>query len=174
MFTSSNGTKVRLLPVSRFLIDGIHGRQYRERLSLKPPEVEIETVGGKELVLVTDSMVASLSDDKRKEYEAYVSAKNEMEKRHNEELTELLFVEGTDIDVPSFDSAWAKRMKHYGIDVSEDDIPRKMQYILNTVLVTEIDVVELFTSILENSGTKREVVENIRQSFRDAMEETGH
>ena len=160
-FCSAKGIVITLKPVSQFKLDAI--RSSNEEIPV--PTYQVKVVGGDTFDYPLDEEIAK-NKGRLDEWLAYLSAKKAADAKASKRFADLLFYEGTDIEVPPEDSDWQKTSEHFGIKIPTDPIDRKLHYIYNELLVSAEEIPALISQILSVSQIDEEAVTKIRNSFR--------
>lgn len=163
-FCSSKGVTLMLRPVSQFKLDNLRASA-RE---IPIPQYEMKVAGGATVLHPMDETIAR-NQNRMDEWNAYIQQVQAEATRQSRLFTELVLFEGVEVDVPDQDSEWQKQMEHFGINIPNEPIARKLQYIYNEFLVGGEDIVALISQILSVSQIDEEAVSKIRDSFRLAQ-----
>jgi len=164
----SDGTEVTLRQVSRFLVD----RLQASRKIPEPPTYEVTLVDNTKQVMIHDESTISTPDDKLI-WDKYILDRKIEEAEFSQKFYKLMIFEGVDVSEEKLrdDASWIKRQKYLGIDnIPDDEFERKYHYINTEVMKTDSDMIELISTIMTLNGLNREVVDDIRKSFRTTIQ----
>jgi len=160
-FTSSKGIVLNLKPVSQFKIDFLRAA----KTEIPAPTYEVPIVGGGTQLIPMDA-IAAKNKGRLPEWEAFVAARAKQEADYSKRFLELIVWDGVEVNVPDVDSDWQKSNDHFGIEVPDDPIGRKLFYVYNELLGTPEDIGNLIADVFEVSHIDEEAVKSIRDSFR--------
>lgn len=163
-FTSSTGLSVKLRPVSPFSIEKV-------KESVKDPLVPTYTVttavGAVETYPHDEESIKAASAEDQQAWARYqVDLLMAMGTR-NERLTQLLLLEGVDVDIPA--DGWQKRQQRLGIVIPDDPDDLKVHYILTRVVGRPEDLEEMLARVMEQIGVQAADMEAARNSFRHSI-----
>jgi len=164
-FCSSKGVVLTLRPVSQFKLDAL--RTSTQEIPI--PQYQMTIAGGEKVAHPMDEIIAK-NQGRMDEWLEYQRQVKEQAALQAKRFTELVISEGVEIEVPGTDSEWQKNMNHFGIDVPEEPIARKLNYIYSETLVGGEDIAALVSQILSVSQVDEEAVAKIRNSFRSKAE----
>ena len=169
MFTFSDGTEVKLRPVSKFMIDNLKANRHIP----SPPSYVVKLAGGGEQTLLHDeTTIKNGTPEELVAWREYIEVRDREAGEFANHFFKLVVFEGVDIDDAQIESgAWIRRHKFLGLTVPEDLTERRYYYIMNELLKDETDGGELMADILNISNVNVEAVKIIRDSFRIALEE---
>lgn len=156
-WTSSNGVVVTIRPVSQFKLDSMRA----SKKEIPAPIYSVTTAAGEKQEFPMDEIIAE-NQGRQEEWKAYLSEKSKAEAVYAKKYFSLLVWDGVDIE-PS--EKWLEEAAYFGM-LPENKIERKVQFIYDEVLMTVEDMNDLMAEILLVSQVSKEVVDNLRNSFR--------
>lgn len=168
-FTTSTGIEVRILGLSQLLLD-------KTRTSVKfpdPPTYELETVAGKKEVHAHNETTLETDEDK-KAWADYQTALAEADRLQKDRLLKLILMKGIEVDMPEEEGAdddWLAVQAFIGLEVPEDTLGKRYDYITTEVISNPEDLAEIMQLVMEKSGVPKEALAEARASFRSAMEQ---
>lgn len=160
-FSSSRGSVLNLKPVSQFKLDSL-----RTANRVVPiPTYQTSVVGGASETIPLDEKIAK-NKGRVEEWEAYLEEKKQADQFNAKKFWELMVWEGVEVEVPGEESQWYQTCKHFGMDVPENPVERKLFYVYNELLGTPEDIANLISEIFAVSQIDAKVVAKLRESFR--------
>jgi hypothetical protein len=165
IFVTSQEKEIPLQPVSRFLID----KRLASREKILPPLYSTVVAGG-DLEWLYHDEKSLQTDDDRKKWADYLQRKQLEERTFNRDFFKLMLLYGTNLELPA-DEYWMKKQQSVGITIPTDPVERLLHYIESEYLAVEEDITDLVAKVLEISGSDRAEAEEIRRSFRSALQE---
>jgi hypothetical protein len=165
-FSSFRGIVIPVNPVSQFKIDTLNS----SKRVVPAPTYEIEIVGGAKQTLPMDEKVAE-SKGRMDEWNAYLTEKKIADEWNTKKFLEFMVWEGVSVEVPDKDSDWQKQCEHFGMDVPEEPISRKLFYVYNEMLATKEDLGNLVADIMSVSKISEEAVTKLRDTFRSGIQQ---
>lgn len=164
-WTSSNGKKVTIRPVSLFKLDTMRA----SKKELPVPVYVATTVAGEKQEYPMDEVIAQ-NQGRQEEWKAYLAEKAKQEALYSRRYFSLLIWDGVDIE-PS--EKWIEEATYFGT-LPENKIERKVQYVYDEILMTGEDANELMAEILQISQVSKEAVDKLRASFRARAQGKAH
>jgi len=163
MFEAKSKIKVKLKPVSNFLIDRVIGG----RPVIMPPTYEAKTVAGDtEVHAYTAEMPKNEAEQEA--WDTYVLTRTRAEQKFVMTFMRVLVMEGT---LPEFKSKdyqeWESLQKTIGLELPEEGLARWFAYFTEKVIDSE-EIPEFIAAVLAESGVSREVVNQLKASFRNS------
>lgn len=153
-YTTSRGIEIEFLSIPRAI-----QKFYAAHPAPEPPQYEIKTATGiierhphSEATLETDTDKAAWA-----EYQQAI-------RDHNEKFLRVCFVKGVLIHA-SMDE-WIAEQKALEIPVAEDTLERKIEWILDAIILTEEDFKATMLGVMKASGANEELVTQIESLFR--------
>jgi alkanesulfonate monooxygenase SsuD/methylene tetrahydromethanopterin reductase-like flavin-dependent oxidoreductase (luciferase family) len=170
-----DGLEVALRPVSQTQIQRINATvetQWRKRGEpIDPPTYTITTATGETETHAHDAdSVATGTDEERAAWEAYQTARAEMEAEQRLRTTKFLLLNGIVGHEPT--EEWAEEQAYWGLEVPEDPRERRLAYLQAEVLKTPQDTIDAMGEIMRLSmaGAPQEVRDSVEAYFRRAVE----
>ena len=170
-----DGLEVALRPVSQTQIQRINATveaQWRKRGEpIDPPTYTITTATGETETHAHDAdSVATGTDEERVAWEAYQTARAEMEAEQRLRTTKFLLLNGIVGHEPT--EEWAEEQAYWGLEVPEDPRERRLAYLQAEVLKTPQDTIDAMGEIMRLSmaGAPQEVRDSVEAYFRRAVE----
>lgn len=164
-FTTSTGFKLKLKPVSPYLIQKV-----QQSLSEpEPPTYEVVTAVGVKEVHKHDSVsIQTASDEDKLLWVKYLMELQRVNAEINDRVMRLIILRGVETDVPEY--GWDREQEEVlGLKVPKDPSDRKVHYILTEAISTATDIADLVTAVIALSGISQEAVNAARSSFRRAI-----
>lgn len=178
-FITSTGFEVPCKPVNRWLIDTF----VSSKKILSPPLYKVTSVAGTVESFYHDAKsVVDAPVEEQHAYTNYIEESARIEAEYNRNFFELLVLYGTEVHLPD-NTAWLTRLNRLGItgpDKFTDDDPESeavyqdklyIFYISNIAFGIEEDATDLMTHVMTISGTDKEVADQLKRSFRAAIQE---
>jgi hypothetical protein len=164
-FTSSNGRTVTIRPVSQFKIDTIRG----SKKEISVPTYSVTNVAGDVQEFPLDEEIAK-SQGREAEWAEYKKANAKNEAAFAKKYFSLLIWDGTDVEISP---EWEEECAFFGT-LPENRIEKKVQYVYDQILMTPEDMNDLMAEILLVSQISKEVVDNLRTTFRSRIQRNAH
>lgn len=164
-FTSSNGRAITIRPVSQFKIDTIRG----SKKEVPVPTYTVTNVAGEAQEFPLDEEIAK-NQGREAEWAAYKAAYAKNEAAFAKKYFSLLVWDGTDVEI---DLDWEEECRFFGT-LPENRIEKKVQYVYDQILMTPEDMNDLMAEILLVSQISKEVVDNLRATFRARIQRHAH
>ena len=168
-----DGLEVALRPVSQTQIQRINATveaQWRKRGEpVDPPTYTITTATGETETHAHDADSLT-TDEERAAWEAYQTARAEMEAEQRLRTTKFLLLNGIVGHEPT--EEWAEEQAYWGLEVPADPRERRLEYIQAEVLKTPQDTIDAMGEIMRLSmaGAPQEVRDSVEAYFRRAVE----
>jgi len=138
---------------------------------LDPPTYTVRTVAGS-LEEHEHTEETLESDEDRAAWQAYQAAREELQQRMGIRGVRYMLSEGVVLDGP--DDAWLQRMDALGLEISDDPLERREQYLTYEYTRTPRDTVMLLQRIMalsaEGSKELQRAAEEMEQFFRREVE----
>ena len=175
-FTLSDGHKLKIRPVSPFLLGRLKPAVMREFEVDKALTYIVETVGGGEQEFLHDETTLDIEDDPEQtkiNWEKW----NDFQQRlilasleTNRRFLRMLLRRGVDVEVPE-DTAWQIDHLDAGIEIPKDPIELKIMYIQDELVHSKSDWNRLVDEIMSLSDITEEDVAAAAETFPNQMEE---
>lgn len=156
-YTTSRGIKIEFLSIPRAI-----QKFYAAHPAPEPPTYEVKTALGvpekyphNETTLETDADKAA--------WAAYQQAVRD----HNEKFLRVCFVKGMLIHASM--EEWLAEQAALEIPVAEDPLERKVEWILDAIILTEEDFKAAMLGVMQASGANEELLTQIESLFRDSV-----
>lgn len=168
-----DGLEVALRPVSQTQIQRINATvetQWRKRGEpVDPPTYTITTATGATETHAHDADSLT-TDEERAAWEAYQTARAEMEAEQRLRVTKFLLLNGIVGCEPT--EEWAEEQAYWGLEVPADPRERRLEYIQAEVLKTAQDTMDVIQEIMRLSmaGAPKEAVAAVEAYFRHQVE----
>lgn len=159
-FTSKKGLKLALRPVSQFKLDTMRA----SKKEIPAPMYTMTTVTGTQQVPLDEEIATN--QGRLEEWNEYKALHQKVEAEFGKKFFALLVWDGTDFEIPP---SWEEECAFFGIELPENPIARKVQYVYDQVLSGPEEMGDLMADIMLVSQLSQEVVDNLRASFRSRM-----
>jgi len=171
----TSGGPLQLRAVSMEAFNQLRVRVEREMRDngapLDPPTYTVRTVAGT-LEEHEHTEETLESDEDRAAWQAYQAAREELQQRTGIRGVRYMLSEGVVLDGP--DDAWLQRMDALGLEISDDPLERREQYLTYEYTRTPKDTVMLLQRIMalsaEGSKELQRAAEEMEQFFRREVE----
>lgn len=161
VITTSKGTKVRLIGLNP-------ARLERLQTAGKMPDVPYREIPNDLGITQKESLSADdlQNDEERAKWAAYLEERSLIENKRNENVMKYIFNDGFDVDVSEIDEWAREEVEEYGLEVSENRIQKRMDFINAKVLGTAADLGDIMAGVLERTGLPADMLDEVRNSFR--------
>lgn len=179
-YMTTDGLEVKIRPVSDVLTTSIrlsYAREWRERGEpIDVPTYIAKTVAGEEIELSLDAESLAVPDnpeatrENEEKWAAHLDAQMRLNNVANNEVMACLFSRGVVVEERE---GWEAEQERFHIEIPEEEVSRKVHYILTEVLQTPADVMGLSAAIvrLSKSGSvSAEVLDAAQETFRRAIQ----
>lgn len=164
-FTTSTGIKVKIVGCPPLFLDRVRSSvEYPDK-----PTYEVETATGEMEIHEHNDSTLQTDEDKAM-WAAYKAAFLAAESEVNERMFRAVVMRGMEVSIPE-DGSWEAFQKWLGVDVPDDPFDKKYLYIQSEVIGSDKDIAEIMSLVMEKTGVPEETVREVRESFRDSLEE---
>jgi hypothetical protein len=104
-------------------------------------------------------------ESERKRWKEYTDTRDAVVEKRNDGFLKAIFSKGVNVDLSNLD-LWKESMDYLGIEVPENIIAQKVEFIQTEALGNTDDMMEVIIGVLEQSGIGEENLAEVRASFR--------
>lgn len=165
-WTTSRGIKVTLKPIPPFLV------QMAAQSIEKPviPTYEVSTVGGGVEVHTHDEdSIAQSSSEEKLMWAEYKEAMMVADQKATDVVLDIILLEGIDVSIED-EEAFVKRMRVFGLTISEDPTERSLQMRKAYLIGCKEDADSITSIVMSLTGVTIKDLSAARQSFPDQVE----
>lgn len=167
---TSKGVALELSGISPLLIAKVQSIGKLPDVPTRRIALDFDIPEGEEPVYQEEELTEDdLRDEiERKLWKAYTEERDAVLEKRNDGFLKAIFSKGVTVDLSKLD-LWRASMEYLGIEVSDNPIAQKVDYIQTEALGNTDDMMEIIIGVLGESGIGEEDLAGVRASFRRSV-----